>query len=85
MQKFDQDGIEVPGLLVQSHRHFEAFLDRARPLPALPTAIVCPDEANSLGGALLAAKESLIIPILIGHAVADPCGGQIHRCRSDRN
>ncbi len=70
VQKFDQDGIEVPGLLVQSHRHFEAFLDRARPLPALPTAIVCPDEANSLGGALLAAKESLIIPILIGHAVA---------------
>lgn len=70
VQKFDQDGIEVPGLLVQNHRHFEALLDRARPLPALPTAVVCPDEANSLGGALLAAKESLITPILIGSATA---------------
>lgn len=70
VQKFDQDGIEIPGLLVQNHRHFEALLDRARPLPALPTAVVCPDEANSLGGALLAAKESLITPILIGSATA---------------
>ncbi len=70
VQKFDQDGIEIPGLLVQNHRHFEALLDRARPLPALPTAVVCPDEANSLGGALLAAKESLITPILIGSAAA---------------
>jgi phosphate butyryltransferase len=70
VQKFDQDGIEVPGLLVQNHRHFEALLERARPLPALPTAVVCPDDANSLGGALLAAKESLITPILIGSATA---------------
>ncbi|NTT87726.1 bifunctional enoyl-CoA hydratase/phosphate acetyltransferase [Tabrizicola fusiformis] len=70
VQKFDRDGIEIPGLLVQNHRHFEALLDRAHPLPALPTAVVCPDEANSLGGALLAAKESLITPILIGSAAA---------------
>jgi phosphate butyryltransferase len=32
----------------------------------LPTAVVCPDDANSLGGALLAAKESIITPILVG-------------------
>jgi phosphate butyryltransferase len=65
-EKFDRDDIEVPGLLVQRHRHFEALLDRARPLPALPTAVVCPDEEKSLGGALLAAKESIIAPILVG-------------------
>ncbi len=70
VEKVDQDGVEVPGLLVQRHRHFEALLDRARPLPALPTAVVCPDEAKSLGGALLAAKESLIIPVLLGNAAA---------------
>jgi phosphotransacetylase/acyl dehydratase len=69
-EKFDRDGIEVPGLVVQRHRHFEALLERARPLAALPTAVVCPDEANSLGGALLAAKESIILPILIGSEAA---------------
>jgi phosphate butyryltransferase len=67
-EKFDRDNIEVPGLIVQRHRHFEALLERARPLPALPTAVVCPDDAKSLGGALLAAKESIITPILIGKA-----------------
>jgi phosphate butyryltransferase len=61
---------DVPGLIVQRHRHFEALLERARPLPALPTAVVCPDEGNSLGGALLAARESIIAPILVGAEAA---------------
>lgn len=65
-RKFVAEDVEVPGLVVQRHRHFEALLDQARPLPAIATAVVCPDDANSLGGALLAAKESLITPILIG-------------------
>ncbi|SHF12898.1 phosphate butyryltransferase [Lampropedia hyalina DSM 16112] len=65
-QKFERDDIEVPGLLVQRHRHFQALLERARPLPAVPVAVVCPDDANSLGGALLAAREGIIVPILIG-------------------
>lgn len=69
-EKFDRDNVHIPGLVVQRHRHFEALLDRARPLPALPTAVVCPDEPNSLGGALLAARESIIAPILIGNAAA---------------
>lgn len=69
-EKFDRDNLEIPGLVVQRHRHFELLLERARPLPALPTAVVCPDEANSLGGALLAAKESIIAPILIGNEAA---------------
>ncbi len=70
VEKFDQDDVEVPGLLVQRHRHFEALLDRSRPLPALPTAVVCPDEGKSLGGALLAMKESIITPVLVGNAAA---------------
>lgn len=68
--KFDRDDVEIPGLIVQRHRHFEALLERTRPLPALPTAVVCPDDANSLGGALLAAREGIITPILIGPAAA---------------
>lgn len=70
VEKFDREDVEVPGLVVQRHRHFEALLERARPLPALPTAVVCPNEAKSLGGALLAARESVISPILIGEAEA---------------
>lgn len=68
--KYDRSDIEVPGLIVQRHRHFEDLLDRAKPLASIPTAVVCPEDGNSLGGALLAAKESLITPILIGHAPA---------------
>ena len=67
--KFDQDNVDVPRLVVERHRHFEALLDKARPLPPIATAVVCPEEVKSLGGALLAAKESIIAPILIGNAV----------------
>jgi phosphotransacetylase/acyl dehydratase len=69
-EKFEGTDIELPGLIVQRHRHFEALLERAKPLPSVPTAVVCPDDANSLGGALLAAKESIITPILVGDARA---------------
>lgn len=66
-EKLVLEDVEVPGLIIRRHRHFEAMLDRARPLPALPTAVVCPEDANSLGGALLAASESIITPVLVGH------------------
>lgn len=65
-RKVITEDLDLPGLVVQRHRHFEALLDMARPLPALVTAVVCPEDANSLGGALLAAKESIITPILVG-------------------
>lgn len=69
-RKIDRADVEVPGLIVQRHRHFEALLARAKPLPALPTAVVCPDDANSLCGVLLAMREGIIAPILIGKADA---------------
>ena len=56
----------LPGLTVQRHVHFDRLLELAAPLPALPTAVVCPDEPKSLGGALLAAEHTLITPILVG-------------------
>lgn len=58
--------IAVPGLIVERHRHFETLLERARPLPPLVTAIVAPEEDRSLGGAVKAAEEGIITPILIG-------------------
>ena len=81
-EKFDRDDIEVPGLVVQRHRHFEALVERVKALKALPVAVVCPDDPNSLGGAVLAAKEGIITPILIGdaakiRATADAIGESI--------
>lgn len=74
--------LEIPGLIVQRHRHFDALLEKTRPLPALVTAVVAPEEENSLGGAILAAKETIITPILIGdpdliRAAADRLGEDI--------
>jgi len=65
-EKFKRDDVRLPGLVVQRHRHFEALLERTRPLPPIATAVVVPEEPNSLGGAVLAAQETIIVPILIG-------------------
>ena len=73
---------DVPGLTVRRHRHFQALLKRAEPLPSLITAVVCPDEVDALQGSLLAHKHSIITPILIGEgarirqAAAD-CGADL--------
>lgn len=64
--KFKYEQEELPGLLVQRHRHFDALLERAEHLPPLSVAVVAPEEPNSLGGALLAMREKLITPILVG-------------------
>jgi phosphate butyryltransferase len=64
--KIELNSIDIPGLVVQRHRHFEALVAQAKKLPPLPTGIVCPHDVNSLGGILLATKEGIIKPILIG-------------------
>lgn len=58
---------DLPGLIVRRHVHFQRLVELAAPLPPLPTAVVAPEEANSLGGALLARRNSIIEPILVGH------------------
>ncbi|MGC8201669.1 bifunctional enoyl-CoA hydratase/phosphate acetyltransferase [Aliiroseovarius sp. PTFE2010] len=58
---------DIPGLTVQSHHNFDALTERAAPLPPIPTAVVAPEETNSLGGAILGAEQTLITPILIGN------------------
>jgi phosphotransacetylase/acyl dehydratase len=81
-RKFVAEDLDVPGLVVQRHRHFDALLEKARPLPPLVTAVVAPEDENSLGGAILAAKETIITPILVGDpakitAVAEAMGEDI--------
>jgi phosphate butyryltransferase len=81
-RKLSYEADELPGLVVQRHRHFDALLARAEPLPALRTAVVCPQEANALAGALLARRHTLIEPILVGdagaiRATAEEIGAQL--------
>jgi phosphotransacetylase/acyl dehydratase len=57
---------QLPMLLIDEHDHFAALAARCRSLPPMPTAVVCPDDENSLGGALLSQREGLITPIFIG-------------------
>lgn len=76
------DDRDLPGLVVQRHLHFDALLERAEKLPAIAVAVVAPEEPNSLGGALLAARHGLITPILVGardriEAAADEVGGSL--------
>jgi phosphotransacetylase len=47
---------------------YEQLLERCRPLAPVPTAVVHPCEATALAGALEAAAEGLIVPILVGPA-----------------
>jgi phosphate butyryltransferase len=60
------DATAVPGLTVRRHVQFDRLLARAEPLPPIPTAVVAPEEPDALAGAVLAARHTLIAPILIG-------------------
>jgi phosphate butyryltransferase len=64
------DGSENQGGMTDEvpmrHRHFEALLAQAEPLPALMTAVVCPEEETALAGALLARQHSILDLILVG-------------------
>jgi phosphotransacetylase/acyl dehydratase len=73
---------QLPLLLLDQHDHFAGLAGRCRKLPAMPTAVVCPDDANSLGGVLLSMREGLISPVLIGSRsrimkAADAAGANI--------
>ena len=45
---------------------YEQLLARCKPLEPVPTAVAHPCEATALAGALEAAEEGLIVPILVG-------------------
>ncbi len=63
------------------HRHekYERLVAACREIPPVPTAVAHPCDASSLGGAVDAARQGFITPILIGpaariRAVADESG-----------
>lgn len=73
---------QLPALILGHKEHFSALIERARQLPALVTAVVCPEDQNAMGGVVLSAQQGLIEPVLIGHpdriqAAADAMGADI--------
>ena len=65
-RKLSYSSHDVPGLVVQRHRHFEKLLAQAENLPPLVTAVICPHQPHALNGALLAQRHGLIAPVLVG-------------------
>jgi len=70
---------DLPEVTVRHHDSYARLLEKARRVEPIPTAIVHPCDSKSLGGAIEAAKDGFIIPLLIGperriRAVADEHG-----------
>lgn len=57
---------DLPPLIVGQKDHFAPLLDAARAQPALRVAVVCPEDHNAMAGTLLAQREGLIEPVLVG-------------------
>ncbi len=53
---------------MNSHERYRELIERCRNLSAAPTAVAHPCDESSLQGAVDAAKEGLIAPILVGPA-----------------
>jgi len=68
LRKVTIDLRDVPGLTVQTHRHFDRILEQVAPFDPMPTAVIAPEDAASLGGALLAWEHTLLTPVLVGNA-----------------
>lgn len=65
-RKLSYSSHDVPGLVVQRHRHFEKLLAQAENMPPLVTAVICSHQPHALNGALLAQRHGLIAPVLVG-------------------
>ena len=64
------DSAELPGLIVERHRHFQALIERAKGLKPMIVAVAAPEDAPSLQGALAGWRQGLMQPVLIGRAEA---------------
>ncbi len=61
--------LPVPQLIVNDpYRRYHGLIARANAKPAVRTAIVWPCDEVSLGGAIQAFKDKLIVPVLVGAA-----------------
>ena len=67
VRKIALDDGQFPELVVARHRHFDSLIEKARKLPPLRTAVVAPEEAHALKGAIMAAELGIIDPVLTGN------------------
>ena len=54
--------------VVQTHAKYERLISRAKQVPPATTVVVHPCDETSLRGAADAAREGIIVPILVGPA-----------------
>jgi len=76
------EAADLPELIIEHKDHFARLVAMAAQLPPLTTVVVCPEDKNSLGGAVLSAEKGLIRPIFVGdsariQAAADELGANI--------
>ncbi len=64
------DDVDLPEIALRKRGKFDRLLRACDGVPAMPTAVIAPTDANSLGGAWEAAKAGLIVPILVGPEAA---------------
>ncbi len=57
----------VPGIVIQRHKHLEKLIRAATRHDPIPTAVVCPEEENSLLGAMAGMRNKLIAPVFLGN------------------
>ncbi|CEJ84316.1 putative phosphate acetyltransferase containing a MaoC like domain [Hyphomicrobium sp. GJ21] len=71
-EKLSLPRIPVPEVALRRHGRFDQFLEQAKSLPALPTAVVHPCSPEAISAAIEAKLEGLIEPVLIGppHKIA---------------
>ena len=71
-EKLSLPRIPVPEVALRRHGRFDQFLEQAKSLPALPTAVVHPCSPEAISAAIEAQLEGLIEPVLIGpqHKIA---------------
>ena len=65
-QRISVPHIEVPGVMIDRHPGFDRLIEAARGLPPLVTAVVQPDDAASIAGAIEAKAAGLIEPLMVG-------------------
>ncbi len=67
LEKLRLSTLPVPQLIVNTpYRHHRGLISRAKAKPPVKTAIVWPCDELSLGGAIEAFKDGLIVPVLVG-------------------
>jgi phosphotransacetylase/acyl dehydratase len=67
LEKLRLSTLPVPKLIVNNpYRHYHGLIARANSIPAVKTAVVWPCDEVSLGGAMQAFKDSVIVPVLVG-------------------